>query len=94
MVVVVMAVGLVMVMGLVNWEIDMGFERFLHMDSVRGGYPDFWFFSIILVFYWGFWEWDMAWLGLDFVWKKGGDVFFFSGYTIFVWRSVRGVVGR
>jgi hypothetical protein len=36
---------------------------------------------------------DLAWLG--FWLKKGGDVlFFFWVYcTIFVWRSVRGVVG-
>ncbi len=66
------------------------------MDSVRGGYSGFW----VLGFFWYWWFFGngiwlgLAWLGLDFVWKKGGDVLlFFSGYTIFVWRSVRGVVG-
>jgi hypothetical protein len=74
--------------GIGYWEIDMGFERFLWI-SVRGGYSEFKFF--LLFWYWGFFGMGYGWLGLIFCWKKVATCFFW--YTIFVWTSVRGVVG-
>jgi len=61
-VVVVMVIGLVVVVvGLVNWGIYMGFERFLDMAGVFRILVFGVFFGIGVFWEWGFFgEWDMA----------------------------------
>ncbi len=52
---------MVVVVGLVNWGIYMGFERFLDMAGVFRILVFGVFFGIGVFWEWGFfWEWDMA----------------------------------